>query len=77
MFTLQKLKQSGYEILKKKYCDVETASKNYLKYMGLDEKENLMKELGLVLNHGEKKERNNKIFERKNERVFNARNRNK
>lgn len=77
MFTLQSLKQTGYDILLKNYCDVHTASKNYLKFMDVDEKDNLMKELGLVLNNDEKKQRNTKNFEKKNDRVFKARNRNK
>lgn len=77
MFTLQSLKQKGYDLLVKKYCNIETASKRYLKFMKVEEKDNLMKELGLVLNHGEKKQRNTKIFEKKHQRVFKARNRNK
>jgi len=77
MFTLQNLKQRGYDFLVKAYVNEKTASKNYLKYMNIAAKEELMEALGLKLNESQQIENHRSIFEMKNEQVFRARDKKK
>ena len=77
MFTLQTLRQSGYDILVKRYTQPNRASQQYLMFMREEYKEALMKELGLKLTSAQIMERNTKMFEKQNAQVFNARRKNK
>ena len=77
MFTLQKLRQTGFSQLLHKYTNPNGASKSYLKWLKPENKDELMEELGLQLTLHQVKMKNKKLFEEKHHRAFKAKNSNK
>jgi hypothetical protein len=77
MFTLQRLRQTGFGQLIEKYTDPKSANPNYLKYLKPENKDELMEELGLKLTIHQVKMQNKKLFEERHHLAFKARNNNK
>lgn len=77
MFTLQRLKQTGFQELIERYSDPKTANPNYLKYLKPENKDELMEELGLKLSLYQIKMRNKKMFHAKHHQALKAKETNK
>lgn len=77
MFTLQRLKQTGFQELIDRYADPKTANPNYLKYLKPENKDELMEELGLKLSIYQIKMRNKKMFDIKHHQALKAKETNK
>ena len=77
MFTLQSLKQTGYELLLKKYTNIETASEEYLSLMQPGVMEEIAKRLGLKISQTKVFEEDSRRFDMKMSQIIKARNKNK
>ena len=77
MFTLQSLKQTGYELLIKQYSDIQTASNEYMSLMNPGTREHINELLGLKLNATQKLMQDTEKFANQFSQVVKARNRNK
>lgn len=77
MFTLQSLKQTGYELLLKKYTNIEKASEEYLSLMQPGVMEEIAKRLGLKISQTKVFEEDTRRFDMKMSQIIKARNKNK
>lgn len=77
MFTLQSLKQTGYELLVKKYTNLETASKHYIQLMNPQLLSHYEELLGLKITEAKRKEEDSRRFDQSMVQILNARNKKK
>lgn len=77
MFTLQSLRQTGYELLLKKYTSIETLSKSYLEMMNPNVMDEISKRLGLKVSETQIFEEDSRRFDKSMAQVLKARNKNK
>lgn len=77
MFTLQSLKQSGYELLLKKYTGIDQASESYMSLMKPGVMEEISKRLGLKISQTKIFEEDSRRFDLKMAQIIKAKNRNK
>lgn len=77
MFTLQSLKQTGYELLVKKYTNLESASKHYVDLMNPQLLSHYEELLGLKITEAKRKEEDSRRFDQSMVQILNARNKKK
>ena len=77
MFTLQSLKQTGYELLVKKYTNLESASKHYIDLMNPQLLSHYEELLGLKITEAKRKEEDSRRFDQSMVQILNARNKKK
>lgn len=77
MFTLQSLKQTGYELLLKKYTNIQNASEEYLSMMKPGVMEEISKRLGLKISQTKVFEEDSRRFDAKMSQILKAKNKNK
>lgn len=77
MFTLQSLKQTGYELLLKKYTDIHSASQEYMDMMQPAIMDDITQRLGLKISEAKAFEEDGRRFDMQMSQVLKARNRNK
>lgn len=75
MFTLQSLKQAGYELLLKKYTSIDSASEEYLSMMKPGVMEEISKRLGLKISQTKIFEEDTRRFDAKMSQIIKAKTR--
>lgn len=77
MFTLQSLKQTGYELLLKQFTDISTASQEYTNLMVPANSSKIFMALGLKLTASQQFQEDTKKFEEKMSQIIQAKNKKK
>lgn len=77
MFTLQSLRQTGYELLLKKYTDVNSASLEYMDMMQPAIMDDINQKLGLKITEAKAFEEDTRRFDTQMSQILKARNKNK
>lgn len=77
MFTLQNLKQRGFDFLVREYVNMSSASERYLQYLDIEMKKALLLSLGLSLTESVKVQQQKENYQSKYEQVFKTKRTNK